>query len=478
MAMKKYETLADELESLVRNGTLLPGERMPSVRRTVQMRGVSPSTVFEAYYLLERRGVIEARPRSGYFAKAPRSPVAAPELVRPRTGARKVEISDLAVEILSSLRDRDVVPLGSAFPDPALFPLETLARVMAARMRRLQPHRMVADLSPGNEDLRRQLALRYVNSGFAVPAQDIVVTSGAMEALTLCLQAVTAPGDLVAIESPAFYGCLQALDRLHLRALEVPTHPVDGVQVDELAKLLARHDVKACWFMPNFQNPTGYLMPDASKKKLVQLLARHRIPLIEDDVYAELYFGARRPLPAKAFDREGWVMHCSSFSKSLAPGYRLGWAAAGRFARDVERMKLMSTISVAVPSQLAVLDFLERAPLEKHLRALRTKLQARQDMAMSAVRRNFPAGTRVTQPQGGYFLWVQLPQHIDALKLHTQALSQGISTAPGHLFAPDARFGNFVRLNYGHAEPAQLQSAIKLLGRLCALAQQESTAGA
>jgi DNA-binding transcriptional MocR family regulator len=475
--MKKYEMLADELESFMRDGTLRPGERLPSVRRTVHARGVSPSTVFEAYYLLERRGAIEARPRSGYFVKARRDPVAAPELVRPRPGARKVEISDLAVGILSSLRDRDVIPLGSAFPDPAMFPLEALARGMAARMRRLQPHRIVADLSPGNEDLRRQLALRYVNSGLAVPAHEIVVTSGAMEALTLCLQAVTRPGDLVAIESPAFYGCLQALDRLRLRAIEVPTHPVDGVQVDELAKILERQDVKACWFMPNFQNPTGSLMPEASKKKLVQLLARHRVPLVEDDVYAELHFAAKRPLPAKAFDREGWVMHCSSFSKSLAPGYRLGWAAPGRFARDVERLKLMSTISVAVPSQFAVLDFLERAPLEKHLRALRAKLEARQDMAMSAVQRSFPAGARLAQPQGGYFLWVQLPEHVDALQLHTQALSQGISTAPGHLFAPDARFSNFVRLNYGHAEPAQLQSAIKVLGRLAALLAQDAQRG-
>lgn len=464
--MKKYEQLAQDIESLISAGTLRPGDRLPSVRESVASRGVSPSTVFEAYYLLESRGVVEARPRAGYFVAervAPRG--REPQLTQPSSGLRDVAINDLILDVLGSVRHRDVVPLGSAFPSPDLFPLERLARGMGAEMRRMQAREVLENLSPGSEELRRQIALRYVATGTLANTEEIVVTSGAMEALNLCLQAVTRPGDVVAIEAPAFYGCLQALERLQLKAVEVATHPRFGVQVDALAAVLEKHPVKACWFMPNFQNPMGATMPLEQKKALVELLSRRKVALIEDDVYAELYFGVRRPVPAKSFDGEGWVMHCSSFSKSLAPGYRIGWAAAGRFAAHVERLKLSSTLSVAVPSQMAVLHFLQHGAFDKHLRGLRSVLLAQQQKAVRLVTKHFPPGTRVTQPEGGYFLWAELPESVDALQLHRLALSQNISVAPGHLFSADHRFRHHVRINYGHPDPQQLEPAIKTIGR-------------
>ena len=307
--MKKYEVLAEHIEASIAAGTLQPGERLPSVRETIAARGVSPSTVFEAYYLLEARGLVEARPRSGYFVKAPAAPRDEPPPADPAPQSREVVVNDLVLEVLGSIRERDVVPLGSAFPHPELFPLARLARGMGAALRALPPARLLDDLGTGNPELRRQIALRYVSNGVMANTEEIVVTSGAMEALNLCLQAVTQPGDAVAIESPAFYGCLQALERLKLRAVEVATHPREGVQLASLQAVLQREQVKACWFMPNFQNPLGALMPVENKRQLVALLAQHQVPLIEDDVYAELYFGLRRPPPAKAFDREGLVMH-------------------------------------------------------------------------------------------------------------------------------------------------------------------------
>jgi DNA-binding transcriptional MocR family regulator len=293
-----------------------------------------------------------------------------------------------------------------------------------------------------------------------------VITSGAMEALNLCLQAVTQPGDAVAIESPAFYGCLQALERLKLRAVEIATDSQEGIQLGSLEAALQRERVTACWLMPNFQNPMGALMPVENKRKLVDLLARHEIPLIEDDVYGELYFGMRRPPPAKAFDKDGWVMNCSSVSKSLAPGYRLGWTAAGRYARSVEALKLSSTLSVAVPSQLAVLRYLQEGGFDKHLRGLRTKLARLQREAVQCITRHFPSSVLVTHPEGGYFLWVELPPSVDAMELHRMALSQNISIAPGPLFSADQRFRHHIRLNYGHPDSGQLESALKSLGRL------------
>lgn len=464
--MKKYEQLARDIEGLIAAGTLKPGDRLPSVRESVSSRAVSPSTVFEAYYLLESRGLVEARPRSGYFVKFVREATPEPHFPAPRSDSTSVAMSDLVLEVLGSIRQRDVVPMGSAFPSPWLFPLDRLARAGAAAMRRLSPDELLEDISPGNEALRHQLALRYLAHGTAVNTDEIVVASGAMEALNLCLQAATKPGDVVAIESPTFYGCLQALERLQLNAVEIATHPREGLQIDSLRQALERHRIKACWFMPNFQNPTGSLMPQDKKRALVGLLAEHEIPLIEDDAYAELYFGERRPPPAKAFDRKGLVLHCSSFSKCLAPGYRVGWAAAGRYAREVERLKLMGTLSVAVPSQVALLEYLRHGAFDKHLRGLRLRLEESQRRAFELIVQCFPPGTRVARPEGGYFLWVELPEGVDALELQRRALAERMSIAPGHLFSTTANFGNFIRLNYGHPSPELLGDAIEALGKI------------
>lgn len=462
----KYEALANDIEALIASGTLAIGDRLPSVRDTVASRGLSPATVFEAYYRLEARGLVEARPRAGYFVKAVPAPREEPRGATPVRGSHEVAIHDVVQAVLGSVRDRQVAPLGSAFPSPELFPLDRLARGMGAAMRRLDPRQLLEDLTPGNAELRRQIALRGVAQGVNIGVDEVVITSGAMEALTLGLQAVTQPGDVVAIESPAFYGCLQTLERLRLKAVEVATHPRTGVQVDSLAEVLRRHPVKACWFMPNFQNPLGALMPENAKRAMVELLARHEVPLIEDDVYAELYFGAQRPLPAKAWDRRGGVMHCSSFSKSLAPGYRVGWVSAGRFAPQVNRLKFMSTLGVSVPAQQAVLHFLQHGAFDKHLRQLRTALAARQQRALRGIEKHFPEGTRVTRPEGGYFLWVELPESVDAMALQQAALARHISLAPGPLFSADRRFHHHVRLNVGHPRMEQLDAALKTLGRL------------
>jgi DNA-binding transcriptional MocR family regulator len=296
--------------------------------------------------------------------------------------------------------------------------------------------------------------------------EEIIITNGAMEALNLCLQAVTRPGDVVAVESPTFYSALQALERLNLRAVEVATHPRDGIDLDSLADVLARHPVKACWFMPNFQNPLGSLMPEANKQALVELLARHGVPLIEDDVYGELYFGLNRPLPAKVHDRQGLVMHCSSFSKCLAPGYRVGWVAAGRFAAVIQRLKLMTTLATAIPPQLALSAYLQGGGYDRHLRQLRLALAAQQTVALDAIARHFPPGTCVTRPEGGYFLWLELPLPIDALQLHRLTLSQRISIAPGHLFSADQRFSNCLRLNYGYPGDPRFEGALRTVGEL------------
>jgi len=465
-----YQQLAADLAQGIRSGAFQVGNRLPSVRALCMQRGISPATVFQAYAWLEDRGLVERRARSGFFV-CPHLTLGTPVMMAatPTRRATPVAISELVFNLLGSTRDVDVVPMGSAFPAPQWFPFEDLARCGARAMRRLKPFKITGALTAGDLHLREQLRRRYALHGVQLSGDEPIITNGALEALNLCLQAVTRPGDVVVVESPTFYAALQTLERLHLKALEVKTDPVDGVDLDALAGLLKRHKVAACWFMPTLQNPLGALMSDDKKRALVRLLAQHEVPLIEDDVYAELHVGVRRPLPAKAFDKKGLVLHCASFSKCLAPGYRVGWAAAGRFSKDVARLKMMSSLSTSIPSQLAISEYLSEGMYDRHLRQLRRVLAAQQGEALALIRQHFPAGTRVTQPDGGYFLWVELPKSCDALTVYTQAMAQGISTAPGVLFSADHRFVHHLRLNVGHALDEKLRSAFATLGRLAAM---------
>lgn len=467
--MKRYEKFADEIAELIRTGVLGPGEKVPSVRHASRTYGVSPSTVFQAYYLLEDRGLIQARARSGYFVREhAKRPLHEPGLTAHAAQTTEVDVSELVFSVLASLKDPHTVPFGSAFPSPDLFPLPRLAKSMAHALRRLSPHEIIADMTAGNADLRRQIALRYMVSGVMLPMEELVISNGAMEALNLCLQCVTQPGDLVAIESPTFYACLQVLERLQLKAVEIPVHPREGIDLGALSESLKQLPIKACWFMSSLQNPLGASMSEEKKQALYELLVEHQVPLIEDDVYAELYFGSHPPKPVKSFDREGLVMHCSSFSKSLAPGYRIGWVAGGRYAEQIARLKLMTTISPSVPAQTALADYLQHGGYDRHLRKLRHALEMQQSAMLASAARHFPASTRVTRPSGGYFLWFEFPERLDSLQLLRLALAQGISLAPGPIFSASQGFRHCARLNYGHSWNPRSEQAMEVLGRLVA----------
>lgn len=471
--MKRYEQLVELLAADIRNGRLAPGARLPSIRTITLQHGLSASTAFKAYYRLEEKGLVRARPRSGYYVIGPPVQALAPAglagLREKRKSAHvssRLDVSELVFSVLDEVRNTDIVPLGSAFPSPDLFPLQRLGKSLARVAPRLHSWEMVAHLAQGHPALRQQIALRYLALGLAQPTDELIVTNGALEALNLCLSAVAQPGDLVAIESPGFYASLQALERLNMKALEIPVHPQDGLDLAALGKALERHPVKACWFMTSFQNPTGTSLSREKKQALVALLAGRGIPLIEDDVYGELYFGERAPWPAKAFDREGLVMHCSSFSKTLAPGYRVGWVSPGRFGERIARLQLMTSLSASLPAQLALADYLQHGGYDKHLRKLRHAMEAQLASLLAAIARHFPPGVRVGRPAGGYFVWVAFDAGFDALALYEAALAHGISVAPGPIFSARRDFRHCLRLNYGHPWDARLEDAVHTLGVL------------
>jgi len=466
--MRRYEQLITHVAGLIRDGTLRVGDRAPSVRQISRDFGSSPGTVIHAYELLQARGYLQARPRSGFYVSgAWRTEDDQPRASRPTRRPAQPDVSELVFSVLEAVRVRHLVPLGSAFPGHDLFPLRQLARDLTYSVRHFDAWSTVEDLPPGNESLRRQIAQRYRLRGAAVSADEIVITSGALEALNLALQVITRPNDIVAIESPAFYGCLQAIESLGRRALEVPTHPRFGVEVGELEKLLERHDVRACWFMTRLQNPLGATMTEAERRRLVQVLAEREIPLIEDNVYAELGFDeAHTARAAKVHDKSGLVLDCSSFSKCLAPGYRIGWVAAGRFASALWRRKIMSSLATMIPAQAALARYLARGLYERHLRVLRRELARRQRVFIAAMERHLPAQMKWTRPEGGYLLWAELPPGVDAIELHRAALERGISIAPGPIFSARQDYRHAIRLNYGHPWTARVDSALRTLGSL------------
>jgi DNA-binding transcriptional MocR family regulator len=465
--MKRYEQIAEHIARQIRDGVLRRGERIPSLRQIRRSYRVSPATAQRAYHRLEARGLVTARPRSGYFvsmnpANMPPKPARAP---CPRSSQR-VSVSHLVFEILEATKRETVVPFGSAFIDSDAFPLQKLARFLGKAVRRLSPPKLADSLPPGHADLRRAIARRYLRSGFAVSPDEIVITAGAQEALYLALQTVARPGDRVAIEAPCFYSQLQVMQLLGMQAVEVPTDPTDGMDLSELASALKRQRIAACYLMTNFQNPLGSSMPEEKKADLVKLLARHSVPLIEDDVYEELYFAADKPRPAKAFDAKGSVLHCSSFSKCLAPGYRVGWCAAGRFAPRLHGVKLVTTLATNIGAQACIADYLRHGGYDSYLRMLRRRLEIGRDNLLRSLTAHFPPGTRVTRPGGGYFVWVELPPRVSALELHRRAMDAGISIAPGPIFSARQHCDNYIRLNYGHPWSPRLERAMETLGKM------------
>jgi DNA-binding transcriptional MocR family regulator len=463
-----YAEVAARLADLVARGTFRVGDRVPSVRALSQQWQVSITTVLDAYRVLERDGVLAARPQSGYYV-LPHSRVAdiEPGLSQPAKGPSEVSVSELAMMMLRDSRDPRLLHLGAAVPDPAHLPTAAIAR-LTARLARSDASRFddYGELA-GLEALRVQIARRALTAGCAIAPGQVVVTAGCIEAVALCLRATCAPGDTVAIESPIYYGILQCIEALGLKVLEIPSHPRDGLSLEHLEQAIAAHAVRACVAITNFSNPSGSCAPDQAKRALVALLARHGIPLIEDDIYGDLAHRDQRPPVAKAFDRDGGVLLCSSFSKTISPGLRVGYVVAGRWQERIERLKLATSFSTAGLSQAVVAEYLASGAYDRHLRRLRA-IYARNVVGLAdAVVASFPEGTRVTRPDGGHVVWVELPRAIDALKLYELALGAGMTIAPGHLFSATQRYRNFIRLNAPSWSPAA-KPLIVTLGSLAA----------
>jgi DNA-binding transcriptional MocR family regulator len=464
----RYEALAADFEQSIRSGVLKTGERMPSIRQAARARRLGISTVRRAYVVLESQGLIDGKPRAGYYVRRPSDVPSAGRLApsQPPLEARTVDVSRMVLASLKAIRSRRCVPLGSPYPDPALFPWRRIQQHGNEIAKRFTAWNVVDDIPPGHPEMMRQIARRHLETGLAANPDEVIVTVGATEAINLCLQAVAKPGDTVAIESPTYYAMLHSIERMGMRAVEVATDPESGLDVDALRRLLQRQRIDACLVMPNFQNPLGFTMPDEHKRRLVELAGEHDLPIVENGVYNELFFGDRPPSTLKSFDTRGLVLFCGSFSKSLTAGVRIGWALPGRYRDDVEKLKFLNTLATPAIPQLAISQYLVKDGWDRHLRTVRQTLSQRLRIMSSAVGRLFPEGTVVSRPAGGYLLWAQLPEGIDTMRVHQEALEAGITVAPGRIFSNADLYPRCLRLNFSYPWTAQVEDAMRQISRI------------
>lgn len=465
-----YLSVAEELAGLIAGGQLRPLERVPSVRVLARQKRISMTTAVASLRSLEARGLIEARPQSGYYVAPPRIRLAEPQAARVSRAMREVGTKAMLARIAEASQDPLVARLGPAVADASLFPQRALQRELARAVRRAPGLLSSYDLDvTGSRSLRHEIVRHYAHVGASLRQEDVLITNGCTEALTLALGAVASAGDAIAVESPTYFGFLQILENRGIRVVEIPVEPGEGLSIEALADLLgsrAGRSVKACLVNANFSNPSGAAMGDARKRALVKLCADAGIALVEDDVYGDLQHTGPRPLPCKAFDREGGVILCSSFSKSLAPGSRVGFIAGGRHHDAIRDAKYSTSLATAPLQQEMIAGYLRSGRFERHLQRLRRAFAAQIGQLARLVEEHFPAGTRVSRPRGGCVLWVELPGEVDTTELYDRARRAGVAFVPGALFSASGRYGHCLRLNGGQLLTPQLQAAVARLGAL------------
>ena len=464
-----YMQVATGLEKMIADDVLKIGDKLPSVRVLSDEYGISMGTAFQAYYHLEGKGLIESRPKSGYYVRFnQRRFPDLPKIILPDVLSHDVSVKEMISSIYSdiaSCKDK-IINFAMAVPDVSLLPAAKINKSVVHALRNSKDHCISYEHTQGNVELRKQIARLAFNWGGKIKPDEVIVTNGCLEAITMCLKAVTKPGDTVAVESPNYFGIFQAIESMGLKVVEVSSCFISGLELDCLEKVIKKFDIKACVVIPNFNNPLGGCMPDENKKKLVEIVTKNNIPLIEDDIYGELYFGRNRPRTCKYYDTKGMVMHCSSLTKSLAPGYRIGWTLPGKFLDQVKQLKRINNISSPTLTQAAIAHFLQNGRYEYHLKNLRKALYTQCLRYMQAIVQYFPEDTKVSRPHGGFVLWVQLNKKVNGFKLRTEAMKHHISITPGKIFSASCNYSNCIRISFGKPWDDDADYGLMMLGKL------------
>ncbi|AHG21746.1 GntR family transcriptional regulator [Chania multitudinisentens RB-25] len=462
--MTRYAALAAILRQRIEQGLYAAGERLPSVRALSLEHGVSISTVQQAYRQLEECLLVEPRAKSGYFVRRPHRIAELPAVTRPVQWPVDISQWEQVLDLIRSKPHSYRVQLGRGMPDVNEPTLKPLIKALGNTARHGDLRSLYYDDIQGVVGLREQIARLLLDSGCQLDAEQLVITTGCHEALSCGLRAICQPGDIVAVDSPCFHGTMQTLKGLGMKALEIPTDPLTGISLEALEMALDQWPVKVILLTPNCNNPLGYIMPDAHKKRLLTLAQRCDVAIIEDDVYGDIAYSYPRPRTIKSFDGDGRVLLCSSFSKTLAPGLRIGWIAPGRYLERVLHMKYITTGSTATQPQLAIAEFIRGGHYIQHLRRMRIRYQQNRDLITCWITQYFPADTRVSQPRGGFMLWVELHKEFDTLRLNHCLEPLGIQIAVGSIFSASGKYRNCLRINYAPKLTTDVEQAIKQIG--------------
>jgi len=463
----KYDQVSRYINELIEKGDLKPGDKAPSLRKLSKQLGVSIATITQSYVNLEDQGILTAKPQSGFYVNALVNQIndIARSAATPGQ-ARRVRFGDLFEEVFRNANNPRITPFGTSNPSMDLLPVKSLTRATRSIISRYPQKSMDYLFPPGDLKLREQIAQQYAQTYTRVSANDIIITSGATEALSISLRSVAKRGDIIAVESPTYFAVLRMIEQMGMLAVEIDTDPVTGLNLDALEEAFDTMDISAVLASPNISNPLGCQMPEDNKRELVSMLAERDIPLIEDDVYGSVYFGDKPPRPAKSYDLNNIVLSCSSFSKTLAPGHRIGWVIAGRYHKKFLQFKQAWSSATSSINQLALAEFLSSGQYDRHLVRLRVSMREQVEKGRFMIARNFPEGTRVSNPHGGSVLWVEMPRGCDSIDIFNRALEHNIGVTPGILFSATRRFRNHLRINCGFPWNDANQSALKTLGQI------------
>ena len=464
MSIHIFEDLVEFIEAKINDNIWLFGDKLPSIRCLAAEHGVSKNTVIRALMELEQKGLVEAKPKVGYFVSKIKKTHKIPQQLYPNLAPLEVTVPEIFYDIMSRSAAFDILPKSTPLP-PSNHLIELNRHISRALRDSVHNKSMYYDSPLGLESLRQQIKDRYRLRGLSLGVDDFCITSGCQHALFLALLVTCKPGDNVAVESPAFYGVVQLLEQLNLNIIEVSASAVSGLDPDELEKALAHWQIKACIVTPTFATPTGSTMPVQAREKLISLANAHDFAVIEDDIYGELSF-TNNIAPLKALDSQQRVILCSSFSKSLSRDLRIGWIAAGRWQDDVVRLKLTSQLASCQTQQQGIASFISSGGFRRHLDHFTRTLQHQRQQLLTALARYWPNNIRYTVPKGGIALWLELDSNIDTAKLYNETIKENIIITPGALFTCSNYYRNYIRLSFNHPTVGKREKAIKTLGQL------------
>lgn len=468
-----YTQIATEVRRIIAAGTIKVGDRLPANRELARTLGVNRNTVTTAYAELTADGLITSRVGSGtYVSGVPRS-----ESPRIRNEALTTPMPWEALlaergrdnwlhEMTGFSEQREVISLALALPSADLFPLDDLRRCVDHVLRKQGRTLLQLGNTSGYPPLQEYIASQLALTGAIVTPDEVLITNGCQQSLDLIRQILVGQGDEVALESPTYPGALSVFCGGGSKYISVPVGE-KGMDLDVLEDVLSQRRAKLIYVVPSFQNPTGCTMDHGSRRRLIGLASRFRVPIIEDDIYRELRYDGPAIPPLKALDEHGLVIYISSFSKVGFPGLRVGWIAAPRIVIDhLNRVKQRCDLHASLLAQAAIHEFAKRGLLTKHIKRVKKAYADRRNTMLDALEKHFPGETHWSRPDGGMSVWVNLPDSINANQLLHQAVESGVSFISGDHFYASSPSQNSMRLSFTMAGPLAIEEGVKRLGTM------------